>query len=185
MVSAGSIFTNHRNYGMFNPLTEFPHMRSRLRSTLWPNGHEMRCKGHDFLAWRKDPETKWTWANRRAAPNIIHSVERTRGLYRHRAFVSCEFIQMFACFCFPDHYQLVHITSGLQKKWIIGRKWRCISANRSRTSYQIFSIWWDSHTQDVTSVPNMSVLCSFPSTWNCVQLLPTLDIPCRNLNQKY
>lgn len=106
-----------------------------------------------------------------------------RGLYRHRAFVSREFIQMFACFCFPDHYQLVHITSGLQKKRIIGRKWLWIFANSSRTSYQIFSIWWDGHAQDVTSVPNMSVLCSFPSTWNCAQLLPALDIPCRNLNQ--
>lgn len=121
----------------------------------------------------------------RVAPNIIHSVDRMRGLYRHRAFVSREFIQMFACFCFPDHYQFVHITSGLQKKCIIGRRWRYISANRSRTPYQIFSIWWDGHTQDVTSVPNMSVLRSFPSTWNCAQLLPALDIPCRNLNQKY
>lgn len=35
------------------------------------------------------------------------------GPYRHRAFVSCEFIEMFTCFCFPDHDQLVHISSGL------------------------------------------------------------------------
>lgn len=73
MVSAGSIFTNHRNYRMFNPLTEFPHMRSRLRSTLWPNGREMRCKGREILAWRKDPETKWTWANRRPQSCTIYN----------------------------------------------------------------------------------------------------------------
>lgn len=39
-----------------------------------------------------------------------------QGPHRHGAFVSREFIEMFACFCFPDHYQLVHIPSGLQKQ---------------------------------------------------------------------
>lgn len=115
----------------------------------------------------------------------IHVAQwRRREAYRHWAFVSCEFIEMFARFCFPDHYQLVHITSGLQKKiWINVTAWRHVFASRSRTSHQIFSIWWNCHTQDMSSVPNMSVLCSFPSTWYCVKFFPALNIPWRYLKQ--
>lgn len=54
---------------------------------------------------------------------------------------------------------------------------KILFASMSRTSHQIFSIWWNCHAQDVSSVPNMSVLCSFPSTWYCVQFLAALDIP--------
>lgn len=105
-------------------LTEFPHMRSRPHSRPWLSGHEKHCRDHEFPFWMKDPEktNAFIWFTGRLQRYSVFKVWRNmqarqkRGrTYRHRAFVSSEFIKMFTCCCLPNHDQLVHVSSGLKQ----------------------------------------------------------------------
>lgn len=95
-------------------------MHSRPRSTPLLSDHERRCTGHEFPSWMKDPEKEKTWYDLQKDLRATVSTqlrEKDDGTYRHWAFVSCEFIQMFTCFCLPDHDQFVHVSSGLKRCW--------------------------------------------------------------------
>lgn len=45
------------------------------------------------------------------------------------------------------------------------------------TIYQVFSIWWNSHAQDVSSVSHVFLRRAFPSTRYRVEPLPALNVP--------
>lgn len=181
-------------------------MRFRLHSTPWLSGHERRCTDHEFPSWMKDPENqteRYSSLQQQIKPvkhfireKLYKALGKRRRTYRHRAFVSCKFIQMFTRFSLPNHYQIVHVSCGLKRFEDVTVTFnvailqqRCdidisitksgINRKQKTFSHQIFPIWWYGHTQDVSCVSNMAVFCTFSSTMYCMELLPIFNIPWR------
>lgn len=158
-----------RNYGMISRSQSFhicilvyvPH----FNRTVMRGAVEVMSSPSEWKTLRRKINVR-QWTLLRDTQKPIHAAEWLGGgAHRHRAFVSCEFIEMFACFCFPDHYQLVHITSGLQKQtcWLMSQhEGACLQAEAGLLTKYLAS--------DEIAIHRMWAVC--PTCRSSVPFLP-------------